>query len=158
VVTIVYGHPAGPGKGRPDLVIDRNSPGVPGASHRHDGFGAGVSLGDVDGDGYADLAVGSVPVTVLYGSAKGITTARIQSFQPGTTPGLSWPADSFGLSVTLTDINHDGKADLTAVGRRTLWNLRGTAHGLTTTGSLRLSGADIGLRLGKDRFGGDLAG
>lgn len=94
-VEIWYG-----GKGGPDLtqtptVINQDTPGVPGTGEESDFFGGSLSLGDINGDKYADLAVGAQyeglngkrwvgTVTVLYGSAAGLTTKGAAAYSQDT--------------------------------------------------------------------------
>lgn len=124
VVKVVYGSPTGPDGGQTSLSQD--SPGVPGSGEKNDVFGYEVSLGDVNGDGLADLAVGAPGedldgvadtgmVTVLYGSRSGFAATGAQSFAQDTpgVPGGNEKGDGFGGEVYLTDTNNDGKADLT---------------------------------------------
>ena len=78
--------PAGPeGPGTSPVWWTQNSAGVPGASEQGDGFGTDLCVGDVNGDGYADVAIGVAgedigvvadagAVTVLRGSVKGMTS------------------------------------------------------------------------------------
>src|SRR5207302_540562 len=69
-----------------------------------------VAIGDVNGDGKADLAVGNQgnnTVSVLLGNGNGTYQAQ-QTFATGTNP----------RSVAMGDVNGDGKADL-AVANRT---------------------------------------
>ncbi|MEU6661507.1 FG-GAP-like repeat-containing protein [Streptomyces sp. NPDC046821] len=88
-----------------------------------------AAVGDVDGDGYADIVTGhkSEPrsifagttlggnVTLTYGSASGPDTSRppvtITQDTAGV-PGASEANDQFGASVTLGDITGDKYADL----------------------------------------------
>jgi hypothetical protein len=88
-----------------------------------DGFGGVLAAGDFNHDGFADLAasavgedVGSVrnagAVSVLYGSATGLTSSGGQLFtQVGGAAELE---DRFGLALAAGDFNHDGAADLAA--------------------------------------------
>ena len=87
-----------------------------------DVFGFALAAGDFDQDGFADLAAGAPfedvgrtfnggAVSVLYGSAGGLTTTGGQTFvQPGNVEEL----DEFGFAVAAGDFNQDGVADLAA--------------------------------------------
>ncbi|MFE8962321.1 FG-GAP-like repeat-containing protein [Streptomyces iakyrus] len=159
-VTVVYGGPGGRDDGRAPLVLTQDTAGVPGAAEKGDRFGSGVSLGDVNADGYADLAVGTAgengsagAVTVLYGSASGLTTKGATSYTQNTTgvPGASEQGDRFGERVTLTDHTGDRLADLTVsapgenAGDGAIWSLRATATGPTASGSTSFGPGTTGI-------------
>jgi hypothetical protein len=85
-----------------------------------------ASIGDINGDGFGDLAVGSPAdavgaidlagqVRIWYGSATGLDLTRgvtvINQDSP-SVPGGPEAGDYFGFSVALGDATGDGKADL----------------------------------------------
>ncbi|MET9493420.1 FG-GAP-like repeat-containing protein [Streptomyces sp. NPDC006552] len=121
--------------------LTEESGNIPGDSEDWDKFGSSVALGDIDGDGRADLAIGAQQedfrgadgqmyyragsVTLLYGSAEGAdTTDRVQYFHqasPGV-PGAWRSGAAFGSNVLMNDLNGDHRADV-AVGA--LWDDNG---------------------------------
>ncbi|MFE6521097.1 FG-GAP-like repeat-containing protein [Streptomyces sp. NPDC057794] len=159
-VSVVYGGPAGVDPGRAPLVLTQDTAGVPGAAEKGDRFGSGVALGDVNGDGYADLAIGTAgenaaagAVTVLYGSASGLITKGAVSYTQNTAgvPGASENGDRFGERVTLTDHTGDRRADLSVsapgenAGDGAVWSLRATATGPTTSGAVSFGPGTTGV-------------
>ncbi|MFI7016744.1 FG-GAP-like repeat-containing protein [Streptomyces sp. NPDC050164] len=173
-ITVWYGGPNGPAPAQTPTVVHQDTTGVPGAGETDDAFGSAVSTGDINGDGYADVAVaapgedlGTVKeagsVTVLFGSASGLKTSGAKSYTQNTTgvPGTAEAWDRFGSAVDLTDITKDGKADLAVGvdgenGSGGVWTLRGTSTGLTTTGAKGLTAAGVSLKAGNG-FGSVIA-
>ncbi|MFI8302376.1 FG-GAP-like repeat-containing protein [Streptomyces sp. NPDC085927] len=113
------------------LSLTQSSPGVPGSSESGDAFGTSTAWGDVNGDGYADLAIG-VPgeddtsghadrgaVTVMYGP----TLTKGFSY---TTTGVTETGAKLGTTVAVGDFDADGKADVFAAGtgRGGNWSVR----------------------------------
>ncbi|WP_110945991.1 FG-GAP-like repeat-containing protein [Streptomyces avicenniae] len=162
-ISVWHGGPEGPDPDQTPTVIDQDSPGVPGGTETDDGFGEFVSVADVNGDGYADAAVGTPGedvgqaedagmVTVLYGSPSGLSGAGSQAFtqEVAGVPGAAETWDGFGVAVSLRDVTGDGRADLLAgVPGENLYGavayLRATATGVTGTGSVLISARDVGL-------------
>lgn len=145
-------------------MLTQDSPGVPGATESSDFFGEGVTAGDMDGDGYDDVAVGAEfetvgsvanagSVTILRGSADGLTGTGSKVVHQDTegVPGANEAYDRFGSATHLADTNRDGHADL-AVGapmentsNGAVWSLRGSADVVTTTHAVSFSAATAGL-------------
>lgn len=106
----------------------QDSPDVEGAAATDDFFGWSVAAGDLNGDGFDDLAVG-VPgetvggdefagaVNVLYGSVAGLTSTGDQLWNQDSTNinNTAEAGDQFGLAVGIGDFDGNGFHDL-AVG------------------------------------------
>ncbi|MEO3829781.1 FG-GAP and VCBS repeat-containing protein [Actinomadura sp. B10D3] len=154
-------------------VIDQDTDGVPGTEEREDDFGDSVAVGDVNGDGKADIAVGAPEetvgtashagaATVLYGGPDGVTGAGAQQFGQNSAgvPGTAEQNDRFGSQVSLADLDGDGKADLTAGssgedgGDGALVLLDGGASGVTTEGSRAIGAGTLGVQGRSARIGG----
>ncbi|MET7641072.1 FG-GAP repeat protein [Streptomyces sp. NPDC005438] len=156
--------------------VDQDTPGLPGGATRDDAFGASLAARDTDGDGRAELAVGSPgkavgsqreagQVFVLYGGGNGLLDssgrARSTFFHQDThpVPGNAEAEDVFGAAVELRDLNQDGAPELLvgAPGENEdtggVWVLPGGAEGPRSEGSVALRpGAGV------SRFGEVLAG
>ncbi len=97
-VTVVRGSATGPDASTAPTVLTQDSPGVPGTDEERDGFGSALSVGDINADGYGDLAVGVVfedittedtgSTVLLYGSATGLsqTGGRTSRRPPPASP------------------------------------------------------------------------
>jgi hypothetical protein len=160
-VTVLYGSPSGlTGDGSQHVTQD--TPGILGAAEAGDSFGEGLAVGDLNGNGLDDLAVG-VPsedvgaatnagsVNVLYGSAAGLSATGNQQFTEDT-PGVAGTTetdDHLGHRLAAGDYNDDNRADLAAAapfedvgaipdaGAVTV--LYGSAAGLAAAGSQQLT-------------------
>lgn len=145
-----------------------------------DHFGAVLSSGDFDGDGYADLVAGTPDdavtgadragsVTLVPGSADGLAPSdatRLTQTSLGLAGGSS-ASERFGASVAAGDFDGDGFADLAAgapnegtadVGAVLV--LRGSPAGVVSTGGVVWSQDSPGVpgrAEGLDMFGRSLA-
>ncbi|MFD3946030.1 esterase [Streptomyces sp. NPDC058579] len=167
MVGVYLGGPSGPagveGPGTPPRWWTQDSPGVPGANERGDGWGSDLSVADTNGDGYADVAIGAPEedigtvadagmVTVLRGTRAGLTATGARSWTQDSpsVPGAVERADRFGGQVRLTDPNGEGRFGLLAAapGENTgdghVWVFSAGTGGLTAAGSWTYSAASLG--------------
>ena len=166
-VQVLYGSASGLTAAR-DQVWHQGSTGVPGVNESHDNFGDALAAGDFDGDGYADLAIGSARentragrntgrVVVLRGSAGGLRAGGVQSWNEGSAGIASQPLrdEDFGETLEAGDVTGDGFDDL-LIGVRDMadgeWRgavhlLLGSDTGLTSAGSQFIGLTDLGIGL-----------
>ncbi|MFF4508403.1 FG-GAP and VCBS repeat-containing protein [Streptomyces sp. NPDC001401] len=167
LVGVYYGGQDGPagtqGSGTAPQWWSQNSPGVPGAAEQDDAWGNDLSVADVDGDGYADVAVGAPgedadgeaaagAVWLLRGSGTGLTGTGAQYFDQNTPgiPGTAEAGDAWGAQVRLVDTDGDGRAELVAAapdenaGDGAVWLLPASRDGLLADGSRSYGAATLG--------------
>lgn len=168
-IQVWFGTPIGLDAGHTQE-IDQDTPGVPGTAEFGDEFGSAIAIGDVDADGYPDVAVGaqSKPVgaktragqvVILRGGPTGLTTNGAQAFSQDTpkVPNMAETDDQMGWMVTLIDHDRNGHADLTATaigedklfpeatyGNGAVTVLRGSDSGLTTAGAKTFGPSKLG--------------
>ena len=127
-VHVFYGQRSGlvvdaSGSARDDQYLTQDTPGVPGTAEAGDAFGTSTLLADLNGDGCADLVVGSRGenggagwVQVLFGSPDGLRTTGVQSFTVAALSGSPGSSEDQGLGDALAagDVDGDGVDDLVA--------------------------------------------
>ncbi|MFG2647863.1 FG-GAP and VCBS repeat-containing protein [Streptomyces sp. NPDC048436] len=166
MVGVYYGGDEGPAGQEPDNAPQwwtQASAGVPGTAEDGDDWGGELSVDDVDGDGYADVAVGAPgedvgsvrdagAVWLLRGSGEGVTGAGAQSFDQNTAyvPGVVEEGDVWGGQIRLADTDDDGRSELIAAapGENThdgaVWALPASTKGLVADGSWSYGAAALG--------------
>jgi FG-GAP repeat len=173
-VHVLYGSPSGL-LATGSQLFTQDTPGVPSSAEFGDNFGATLTTGDFDHDGFADLAVGAMfedvggsinagAVNVLYGSAGGLTGTGSQLFTQDT-PGVANSAerdDNFGYTLAAGDFDHDGFADLAVAAfpedvggiedAGAVHVLYGSASGLTATGSQYFTQNTLGVADSPEQF------
>jgi hypothetical protein len=126
-VNVLYGSPLGLQAEAPDDQFwTQDSPGVKDEAELPDYFGFALASADFNGDGFADLAIGSLDeyikasdqgaVSVLFGSDSGLQAdAPDDQFWTQDSPGVKDEGevfDQFGGSLAASDFNADGFSDL----------------------------------------------
>ncbi|MEU8789279.1 hypothetical protein [Streptomyces sp. NPDC048643] len=177
-IQVLYGSAHGISPDQKPQIVHQDTGGVPGSGENGDQFGWSLSIGDTNGDKYADVLVGAPwealgsstgagQATLLRGSAAGLTTAgsRAYSQTTGGIAGTAEAGDRFGASTHLVDVTKDGRAEIVVgvPGENSdglLWTARGSAAGPATRGSTTISGTAAGLkrRYAEIDFGAALPG
>ena len=151
-----------------DRLIHQDTPGIKGTVESGDLFGSSVAVGDVDGDGFSDIAIGTpgedvfgIPdagsVSIIFG-AHSEPSARDQLWHqddPGVL-GVGERNDRFGELVGLLDFERDGRLDLVVgipsedlggiLDAGDLAILFGRSSGLSASGDLRLNQGTTGMQ------------
>ena len=161
----------------------QDSAGIADSAEAGDGFGSALAVGDLNGDGRADLAIGvpgegnsavedSGAVHVLYGTAAGLASTGSQLWTQNSS-GIADTAeagDGFGSSLAVGDVGAGATGDLAigapgegigaAGGAGAVHVIYGTAGGLTSTGSQQWTQNSAGIAdttEAGDHFGSALA-
>ncbi|MGW7424645.1 FG-GAP repeat protein [Streptomyces sp. NPDC054813] len=175
-VDVFLGGPGGLSGPDADQHFDQTSIGASGDDKTGDRFGGAVTVADVNGDGYADAAIGAPandinsltdPGTawVVRGTTHGLTPRGLVSYSQSTpsVPGDNEAGDWFGGALRLIDANKDGKAELiaSAPGEDTddgaAWVFPGTSNGPAGSGSWSFNGGNLSAPVPDARFGETLA-
>ncbi|MER5524856.1 esterase [Streptomyces sp. NPDC002677] len=175
-VDVFLGGPGGLSGPDADQHFDQTTIGASGDDKIGDRFGGAVTVADVNGDGYADAAIGAPgndinsltdPGTawVVRGTANGLTPRGLVSYSQSTpsVPGDNENGDWFGGALRLIDANKDGKAELiaSAPGEDTndgaAWVFPGTSNGPVGSGSWSFNGGSLSAPVPDARFGDTLA-
>ncbi len=145
-VTVLYGSPSGLQIASPPLQQwSQESPGVQGVFEGFDHFGAALSAGDFNDDGFADLAIGAPgevvdpsevyvvgAVNLLFGSAEGLQAdAPDDQLWTQVSPGVEQgdlDAEGFGYELSSGDFNGDGIDDLVVTNGNKWANLVTEVH------------------------------
>ncbi|MCP3754781.1 FG-GAP-like repeat-containing protein [Streptomyces sp. TBY4] len=126
-VHVTYGGPKGVHETLKPQVLVQGKDGIPGADESFDAWGRTVTVGDTNGDGYADIVIGAPTedgatdaqkdtgaITVLRGGPTGITGTGAKALTQNSTgiPNTAEREDHFGSDVALIDSDKNGRPEL----------------------------------------------
>lgn len=166
-IHVFYGSIAGLTAGL-DVVIDRDSAGVPGVPHSIDTFGRRLAAGDFNGDGIDDVAVsaanyqggsdGADVVIILYGGSTGLNGTNGPGAHQLSMPDSAHSGPGSGEQFATGDFNCDSYEDL-AVGAYSAAKAGvGTYVGHVTVVYGSASGLNLSAGPGAQQFTGAAAG
>ncbi|MCG6192933.1 Ig-like domain-containing protein [Leptospira sp. FAT2] len=115
-------------------------------------FGKTATMGDFNGDGYADVAIGSPRfqsagtnngrVYLFYSSGTAGITTSFAAFANSTLTGTNGTTDEFGSALATGDINGDGYTDL-IVGAPSYNGSRGRVYVFHSAGAAGITAATV---------------
>lgn len=165
-VQVIYG--GDNGLSNRDATFHADTSGLPGKGRAGDRFGSSLAVGDFDGDGFDDVAIGtpgrdtggatdSGSVTVLYGHRNGLRANGSTAFTAATDGVGATPEAhaNLGHALAVGDFDGDGRDDLAVgapgagagdqAGSGAVLVLAGSKNGLRTAASSYLSQATDGV-------------